>query len=276
MKKYLVILSAIVLVLTFSWLSVSVSNATPLADCSTFSTGDIPDLSSLNISFNCISDNTVYFGACDSGSVPNDDLFNITFQGSVVAYNQYVGGEEFVSVGAAQVLAGTHSATLNSLSTTPFPPATYSYAISSDMAELSSYLGGACGVDFGGFNPGGECVKNVPVFTTDTAPSDGTLRFDVLFGEQNREEGRTLRIWDVEAGQQLNNDMVSLKAPKWARLWWQPDGASSWYLLTSQYWLGDGTSASEYGVDCKSTGAPSYHTSFSSAIPESEIPIFNP
>jgi CSLREA domain-containing protein len=118
------------------------------------------------------------------------------------------------------------------------------------------------------------CYRDVPVFTTDTAPTDGTLEFRVLFGELGRIEGITLRVWDVAAGQQINNEEVQVRAPKWVRIWWQPDGEDTWYLLPSQYWSGDGTVLSEYGVSCSDADVPSYHTSFASAIPESDIPIF--
>ena len=120
----------------------------------------------------------------------------------------------------------------------------------------------------------GDCDRQVPVFTTDTAPADGTLEFHVLFGEFARIEGITLRVWDVSAGQQINNELVDVHAPKWVRVWWLPDGDTEWYLLPSQYWVGDGTVASEYGVSCGNDPVPSYHTSFADAIPESELPIF--
>ncbi|MCA9928600.1 MAG: hypothetical protein KC419_08985, partial [Anaerolineales bacterium] len=119
-----------------------------------------------------------------------------------------------------------------------------------------------------------NCRKQVPVFTTDTAPTDGTLEFHVLYGELGRIEGITLKVWDVAAGQQINNELVDVKAPKWVRVWWQPDGDPEWYLLPSQYWVGDGTVYSEYGVSCGDAPVPSYHTSFGSAIPESDVPIF--
>ncbi len=122
--------------------------------------------------------------------------------------------------------------------------------------------------------PSNPCDKQVPVYTTDTAPTDGTLEFHVLFGELGQLEGITLRVWDVTAGQRINNDKVAVHAPKWVRVWWQPDGDSTWYLLPSQYWSGDGTVASEYGVSCGNASVPTYHTSFGSAIPESEVPIF--
>ncbi|MCP5094924.1 MAG: CSLREA domain-containing protein, partial [Chloroflexi bacterium] len=122
--------------------------------------------------------------------------------------------------------------------------------------------------------PTGDCNRMVPVFTTDGAPTDGTLEFHVLFGELGRVEGYTKKVWNVAAGQQISNDLVDVSAPKWVRLWWRPDGDSMWYLLPSQYWVGDGTVASEYGVSCGTDPVPSYHTSFANAIPESQVPIF--
>ena len=119
-----------------------------------------------------------------------------------------------------------------------------------------------------------RCNKKVPVYTIDTAPTDGTLILQVLFGELGRLEGITMKIWDVAAGQRINNDKAPVHAPKWVRVWWHPDGDPSWYLLPSQYWVGGGTVASEYGVSCGDAPAPTYHTSFGSAIPESEVPIF--
>lgn len=122
--------------------------------------------------------------------------------------------------------------------------------------------------------PSNSCHKQVPVFTTDSAPTDGTLEFHVLYGELGRIEGITLYVWDVSAGQQINNDKVAVTASKWVRIWWQPDGDTTWYLLPSQYWTGDGTAASEYGVSCGDYAVPSYHTSFGSAIPEDDVPFF--
>jgi uncharacterized protein YraI len=121
---------------------------------------------------------------------------------------------------------------------------------------------------------GNSCRRNVPVFTTDAAPSDGTLLFMTqLAGDSPRRDAAIQRVWYVGAGQQINNDMVpNVPAPRWARLWWQPDDDFAWYLLPSQYWHGDDTSADLYGVSCKPAVQPSYHTSFSSAIPEEQLP----
>jgi hypothetical protein len=115
----------------------------------------------------------------------------------------------------------------------------------------------------------------VPVFTTDLAPGDGTLVFRTqLDGKDRREDTAILKTWDVAVGQRIDNDIVyDVPAPRWARLWWRPDGESTWYLLPSQYWQGDGTTASLYGVSCESVSQPPYHASFSSAIPEDELPL---
>lgn len=271
MKKILV-LSILLLVVAVITATVS---ASPTADCEAFQKGEIPALSSLEIPFTCQQEATVYFGVCDSGGVPNDDEFNIIFNSNVVAYNWYSGDQEFAYLGASQAAAGNNSAILNSLNTTPFPPATYSYALSTDQSAVSAYLQGVCGADFGGTaDIGGQCVRNVPVFTTDTAPTNGTVSFNVQFGEMGRREGRALKTWDIKAGQQINNSTVPVPAPQYVRLWWQPEGDSQWYLMTSQYWQGGGTKASEYGIDCSLDGAPSYHTSFADSVPEAEVPLF--
>lgn len=243
-------------------------------DCEVYDTSYMEPLDSTQINFTCTTDTTVYFGTCDSGGVPNDDLFEVVYKGSVVAFNLYLGDVEYASIGSAQVTGGSHIATLNSLNVA-VEEATYSYAVSPNFDNVSDYLDGVCGVDFGGL-PVTACSygpRNVPVFTTDTAPSAGTLEFRILLGnEANRQQEALFKTWDISAGQQLNNEMVyNLLSPRWARVWWQPDGSSTWYLLTSQYWHDDNTSASEYGITCSVATLPSYHTSFASAVPESEV-----
>lgn len=275
MKKVLAFALLVVLLAT-SVFVVAPTSASPAADCQSFGFGGIPNLSSLAIDFSCTNDATVYFGVCDSGGVPNDDLFTIVYNDVIVSSNQFIGSQEFVTIGQALLASGIHVAMLKSINDAPALPATYSYAISSDQAEVASYLRSYCGSDFSSGPVFGDCVKSVPVFTMDAAPSNGTLKFDILFGAQSREEGINLRTWDVVAGQQINNDTVLMPAPYWARLWWQPEGEDVWYLLPSQYWVGDGTRASEYGLSCDLSGVPSYHTSFESAIPESEVPLFDP
>lgn len=275
-KKLALLVSFLLLALVLFKVPVSVQ-ATPVADCEAYATSDpggIPPLSSVDINFNCAASATVLFGVCDSGPVPNDDLFNIVYGGNIVTFNYYSGTSEFVVIGSAQTSVGGNVATLNSVNNAA--GATYSYALSTDQGGVESYLEANCGVDFAGIGSLGACDRFVPVFTTDKAPANGTLKFNVLFGEKNREEGITLKVWDITAGQQINNDMVIFPAPNWGRLWWQADGESTWYLLPSQYWQGDGTSASEYGLSCDSGGVPSYHTSFAKAIPESQLPTFTP
>jgi len=117
--------------------------------------------------------------------------------------------------------------------------------------------------------------RAVGVLITDPAPSNGELQLRVQYGYLNQIEGWTLQVWNVTAGQFINNEVVSVEPPKWVRLWWKPEGSTMWYFLPSQYWQGDHTSRSEYGVDCMPMPgelAP-YVTSFSSAIPESDVPL---
>ncbi|MCZ7674278.1 MAG: hypothetical protein M5U34_47680 [Chloroflexi bacterium] len=268
MKKILLL---VVVMLVVGVMAVTVG-ASPTADCEAFASGSIPQLTSLDIPFSCQQQGTVYFGVCDSGPVPDDDEFNIVFNNVIVASNWYSGGEEFAYIGSAQAAAGSHVAVLNSVN--PAWGATYSYAISTNQAAVTGYLQGACGADFGGTaNIGGQCVRNVPVFTTDTAPTNGKVSFNVQFGEMNREEGRALKTWNLKAGERINNATVPVPAPQYVRVWWQPEGDSEWYLMTSQYWQGGGDTDSEYGIDCELSGVPSYHTSFAGAVPEAEVPL---
>jgi len=237
-------------------------------------TGAIDALTSLQIDFSCATAGTVFFATCDSGGVANDDLFTLTVNGTVVSSNRYENSIEFVSMGSLQLAAGANTAMLNSVNDTPFPPATYSYAIASDAAAVQAYVTEFCGVDFGGF--GGAvtgCGVTFPVFTTDVAPSAGEIRLDIQFGEFNREEGQTWRVWSLKAGERINNDPVSIAAPNYVRLWWKPAGGTQWFLLPSQYWTGagDGTIKSEYGLACGGA-TPSYHTSFSRAIADTDVP----
>lgn len=115
--------------------------------------------------------------------------------------------------------------------------------------------------------------RSVGVLITDPAPSKGELQLRVQYGYLNQIEGWTLKVWNVTAGQFINNEVVSVGPPKWVRLWWKPEGSTTWYLLPSQYWQGDHTSKSEYGVDCTPGELAPYFTSFSLAIPESDVPL---
>ena len=238
------------------------------ADCTRTGSGSIDALTSAPFGFQCAADAVVYFGACDSGSVPNDDLFTITYMGQMVSNNTFRSGLEYVQIGEAQVAAGSHQAILNSTNETA---ATYSLAISSDRAVVLDYLSAYCGADFGGTEVP-FCLKSVPVFTEDVAPTDGTIRVDVQYGEMSREEGWTVGTFSLQAGQRLNNASVSVPAPKYVRVWWQAEGSDAWELLPSQYWTGSGTLASEYGVSCDNKAVPSYHTSFGSAVPDNLVP----
>jgi len=272
MSRRLIFASIIVLVAAFA-LAFAPTNAQD-PDCSLMQQGGFPHLGSIEVSFECSAPQIVHFGVCDSGGVPDDDLFNVTFMGNEVSSNRYVSGREFTSIGSAQASSGTNTSVIRSLVDTPFPPATYSVAVSPDRGAVVDYLSSWCGTDFGGTGLG-YCTRMVPVFTTDTAPTDGTLQLNVQYGEMNRSEGWTLQTWNVEAGERINNDYVGVPAPKYVRLWWNPSGSATWYMLPSQYWAGDGTLASEYGVSCDVPGVPSYHTSFGSAIPADQVPAVN-
>lgn len=246
-------------------------------DCYAAGSGSFTPLGSLNFNYTCSATQTVYFGICDSGNVPDDDLFDVRADGLLVSYNYYVNGsDEYTVMSQFQAGGGTNTAVMNSLNTTPFPPATYSYVVSSDPNDVPDYLSSVCGVDWKGIGPGPNvgCDTNVNIFTTDTAPSDGTLEFHVLLGNEGAfaDEIHYATI-DVSAGDQLNNVTIpSAPAPRYMRLWWQADGSSEWYLLTTQYWHGGGSLADEFGISCNVSGSqPSYHTSFASAVPESQV-----
>ena len=249
------------------------------SDCYAVGSGGFAPLGSINFDYTCAADQTVYFGVCDSGGVPNDDLFDVKADGQLVSYNYYVNStHEYTVMSQFQASAGTHTAVVNSLNTTPYPPATYSYIASSDPNDVPTYLSGVCGVDWKGLGPGPNvgCNTAVELFTTDTAPSAGTLEFHVLFGNEGSfgDEIHYATI-NVDAGEQLNNVAIpNLPAPRYMRLWWQPAGSSDWSLLTTQYWHGGGSLADEFGISCNGMSPnpqPSYHTSFASAVPESAV-----
>lgn len=248
-------------------------------DCTSFeNSAGIPVETSTTVTFNCAAETAVYFGACDDGGVPNDDLFNMVYEGNVVTYNYYVNGvDEYTVLGSATAKVGTNTVELNSLNTTPYPPATYAYAISPNSGDVVNHLQTWCGADWVGIGSGGgagaSCDTNVPLFTNDTAPSNGTIELHVLFGNEGSfDDEIRFQTWDVTEGEQINNAYApNLPAPRYLRAWWQPEGSSDWYLMTSQYWQGGGTLQSEYGLTCNVSPQPSYHTSFVGAIPEADV-----
>lgn len=245
------------------------------ADCSLYNSGGITPLSSVDFTLTCTADTTVYFGVCDSGGVPNDDLFTVTYANALQSYNYYVAAiDEYTVLGDDVALAGDNTITMASTNTTPYPPATHSLAISPNAGEVVNYLQLWCGADWKGVGPGvaAGCDTAVPLFTTDAAPANGTLQFHVLFGNEGaRADEIVFMSWNVTEGQQINNAYVSgLPAPRYARVWWQPEGSTDWYMLTSQYYAGAKTAADEYGISCQGA-QPSYHTSFASAVPESDV-----
>ncbi len=272
----LVLLVALIGRLPFA--SAAPTLASPAADCESFGTGEgatgLAPLASLDFNFSCSTDAVVYFGTCDSGPIPDDDLFNITYNGTVVAYNFYEGGAEYAVIGTAAATAGSHTATLASINVGE-AEATYSYAVSADSAAVTSYLSSFCGTDFAGPGvPAGiACYRDVSVFTEDTASSNGVLEFRIMLGnEDSRETSGLMQSWEITAGQRLNNVLVTnVPGPRYARLYWQPAGSGEWYMLTSQYWHNEGTKADEYGVACTYPAQASYHTSFASAVPVADV-----
>lgn len=250
--------------------------ASPVGDCDSFGTDD-PSSTPVEISFTCAEATTAYFGICDSGPAL-DDYFNIQFNGAVVASNDISGENEIVNIGAAATVAGENTAFL--IRTAGGGTATYSYGISTDATAVESYLVANCGGDFTppSSNPVQQSTCNgvVAVFTQDKAPGNGTLEFHQLFGNEGAfEDELVMKTWTLTEGEQINNATVSnLSSPRYARVWWIPDGSSERYLLTSQYWSNSGTLTSEYGIACGSA-QPTYHTSFENGVPESEV-CFNP
>ena len=275
MKKLPLYLMISALGLMLFWQTLTARAATS-DDCHRVDVNAIQDLSSLSILWYCSMETTVYFGVCDSGGVAGDDRFNIMHDNRVVAYNTFEDNLEFGHIGQVQISPGFHTSVLNSLSSTNSPPATYSYAISNDLSAVSSFLQSDCGSDFSQMHTSSSCEygpRDVPIFTTDTAPVHGILEFRVVLGnESSREEGALYKTWQVERGERINHAVIPhVASPRWGRLWWQPQAEGEWYLLTSQYWSGDNTAASEYGIACHLGPQPSYHTAFSQTVPENKV-----
>lgn len=275
-KLYLLV-SLLVAALVFAAQAGPTYASASAADCYAAGTGGIPVLTSLDFDFTCSAAQTVYFGVCDSGGVPNDDLFDVRANGLLVSYNYYPNAtDEYTVMSQFQASAGVNTAVMNSLNASPAIPATYSYVVSSDPNDVPAYLSTYCGTDWKGIGPGPNvsCDTNINIFTTDVAPSDGTLEFHVLLGnEASFGDEISFASISVSAGQQLNNVTIpNVPSPRYMRLWWQPAGSSDWSLLTTQYWHGGGSLADEFGVSCNVSGPqPSYHTSFASAVPQSEV-----
>ena len=277
MKKIITLLTSLFALFALVAMWASPTQAGP-ADCSATGIGGFTPLGSISFDYTCSTDQTVYFGVCDSGGVPNDDLFDVRADGLLVSYNYYVGGtDEYTVMSQSQAKAGVNTAVVNSLNTTPYPPATYSYIVSPNSTDVPAFLASVCGVDWKGLGSGvsSACDTTVNIFTEDKAPTDGTLEVHVLLGnEASFADEIHFSTVSVSAGDQLNNVPVpNVTEPRFVRIWWQPDGSTDWSYLPTQYWHGGGTLADEYGVSCDSgiSPPPSYHTSFASAIPESNI-----
>ena len=251
----------------------SLHASTSTADCYQAGSGGSY---SFDFDFTCADAQTVYFGVCDSGPVL-DDFFEIAYKGSVVGANIIVGNDEIITVGSGSSDAGANTATLNVLLAPDGAP-TWSYAVSSAQSDVEAYLSANCGGDIGGFVPVSTsnistCQNNVALFTEDGAPTDGTLEFHILLGNEGaRGDEQIMMTWDLTEGAQINNaPLTDLPSPRYARVWWQPDGASDWYMLSSQYWSsGSWSTDQEYGITCNDP-QPSYHTSFANAVPESDV-----
>ncbi len=241
--------------------------------------GGIEPLSSLSFDVTCAQTTTVYFGICDANAtdlpegLTSQSLFELKdATGHVLSFNRFSGDHEYVLIGSAQLSPGLHTLTAYSLNPSNLIIVGFEASISSDRAWVTRDLAFACGPDYA-VTTSSICTAAVPVFTVDAAPVAGELRFDVQFGQQNREEGWAVQRWQVLAGQRLNA-IVNAPGHHWGRLWWKPATSQTWYLLPSQYWTGDGTARSEYGYDCRASAAPSYHTAFSRAVPAEHVPLF--
>ena len=141
-KGRLIIFSVVALfissIVTFNMVSLRASTNT---NCEAFNTGSINDYASLNVTFTCTQPTqTVYFSVCDSGSVANDDLFNMSFNNSVVSSNRYDNNRELVTVGSMSVNSGSHSVIVQSISAGGDPPATYGYAVSPSYSAVVNFL----------------------------------------------------------------------------------------------------------------------------------------
>ena len=266
---YVVVPLLLFAVLFFS--QISTTNASvSTADCYVATTGSNMPADDFNFNFTCTGSKTVYFGVCDSGFP--DDTFQIEYKGNIVSESISSGAAQTISIGSATSDAGSNTATV--LVTAPDDLGTYSYAVSSDYGEVANYMNTYCGfvLPIPTTPVGGTCDEAVPVFTADGAPSDGTLEFHILLGNEGEIGGeQIIHSWDLSEGDQLNNATVTgLSGPRYARVWWQADGSSDWYLLPSQYYHDGSSTSDEYGISC-GDGQPSYHTSFSEAIPESAV-----
>ena len=278
MKAKLSILTTLLLSVFFFAAQAAPPIHATTADCYTAASGGFPHLGSITFDFTCSQPQTVYFGVCDSGNVPYDDLFDVRIDGLLVSRNYYNNiTDEYTVMSRYEATAGTTTATVRSLSNSNYPPATYSYVASSDPNDIEPYLRAYCGVDWKGIaSPSGAtCSTTVHIFTQDTAPSDGTLEVHVLLGNEGSFADE--QVWatiDISDGEQLNNMPVpNMPSPRYVRVWWQPDGSTDWSLLTTQYWQGGGSLADEYGVSCQGVagGQPSYHTAFANTIPEADV-----
>lgn len=116
-------------------------------DCNASGSGRFLNNPGPTISFTCAAPSIVYFGICDDGPLPEDDLLSITFGGRVVSRNDYANGVEIVVIGSGQSEAGSNSAIIERLNFIENDYATYAYAVSADPQEVESALAPVCGAD---------------------------------------------------------------------------------------------------------------------------------
>lgn len=268
MNKRWFVLGSVLLFLVLFAGQTTITNASTTADCYTASTGGDAPAIDFDFTFTCSSAQKVYFGVCDSG-VP-DDTFTITYKGSIVSESTSTGTSQTINIGSATSDSGVNTATLNVIAA-PDNLSTYSYAVSSSYDEVATYMNTFCGFVIPIPTSIG-CNESVPLFTQDAAPSDGTLEFHILLGNEGaRVDEQILQTWDLNAGDQINNATVAnLGGQRYARVWWQPAGGSDWYMLPSQYYQNGSSTDDEYGITC-GNGQPSYHTSFAAAVAESDV-----
>lgn len=270
------------LIVTFA-LSPETTSAEEMTACgSLVQNGDVPSLGEKTMIFDCEVEDYVYVGICDVGGDRPDDLFQVRYSDGYIASENGVdpNGRETVDVNLIYLRSGKNTVTVNSVSDSGFAP--YYLVMGGSAAEVGYRLLNNCGYDYVGegfdynsSNPD-SCAVDIQVFMEDAAPSAGKIIVTYQYGTLNRPEG-IMRASTIAADSERIDWKVNVPAPKWLRVWWQPANQTSWYLLPSQYWQGDGTSESEYGVWCADDDQlPSYHTAFDRAIPASDVPLYTP
>ncbi|MEM7802945.1 MAG: hypothetical protein AAF633_27390 [Chloroflexota bacterium] len=246
---------------------------------SLYSQSDLPSLGEKSLTLNCDADEYVYIGICDVGGDRPDDLFQVRYSDGFIASQNGVDphGRETVDINLLYLREGKNTITINSVSDSGYAP--YLLAMGGSASEIGYRLLSGCGYDYVGEGftnqfDSDTCRVDIQVFMEDAAPESGKVIVTYQYGELNRPEGIMRASTIVSAGERVDWK-VNVPAPKWLRVWYQPSGSTTWYLLPSQYWQGTGTPDSEYGIWCADDDQlPSYHTSFDKRIPASDVPLF--